>query len=137
MRTHYAFDPKRFLPPGRNPEEGYAWFLGEQLNADDGVVFVAEGGETGEVLGYAYAGLEPRSWKELRDAAGFVHDVAVDPVARRSGVGNALLEAAIGWLREQGAPRVMLWTATQNHDAHRVFARLGFRPTMTEMTLEL
>jgi GNAT superfamily N-acetyltransferase len=137
MQTHYEFDPRRFLAPGRHPEAGYASFLAGQLEADDVVVFVAEMLDTREVVGYAYAGLEPRSWKELRDAAGFVHDVAVDPGARRTGAGTALLEAAIEWLREQGAPRVMLWTATQNHDAQRVFARLGFRPTMTEMTLEL
>ena len=34
----------------------------------------------------------------------------------------------------QGAPRVMLWTAEQNTSAQRLFARLGFRRTMIEMT---
>jgi hypothetical protein len=31
----------------------------------------------------------------------------------------------------------MLWTAAANEDAQRLFARLGFRATMSEMTLEL
>jgi RimJ/RimL family protein N-acetyltransferase len=47
------------------------------------------------------------------------------------------MEAAIDWLRERGAPRVILWTATQNEAAQALFQRLGFRKTMTEMTLEL
>ena len=91
----------------------------------------------GDVAGYVYAGLEPMSWKELRGEAGFVHDVAVDPSARRLGIAAALLEAAMEWLKEQGAPRVVLWTAEQNVDAQRLFARVGFRRTMIEMTREL
>ena len=89
------------------------------------------------MAGYVYAGLEPMSWKELRGEAGFVHDVAVDPSARRLGIAAALLDAAIEWLKEQGAPRVVLWTAEQNADAQRLFARVGFRRTMIEMTKEL
>jgi hypothetical protein len=33
-------------------------------------------------------------------------------------------------------PRVMLWTAEKNDYAQRLFARLGFRRTMIEMTRE-
>lgn len=134
MRTHYAFDPQRFLPPGDDPESGYAWFLETQLREPDAVVLVAE--HRGAVVGYVWAGLEPLSWKELRGPAGFVHDIAVDERARQTGVARALLAAAIAWLREHGAPRVMLWTATQNERAQKLFASAGFRPTMIEMTLE-
>ena len=136
MRTHYAFDPQRFLSPGDAPELGYASFLRSQLRRKDAVIFVAEL-HGGEVAGYVYAGLEPMSWKELRDAAGFVHDVAVDPSARRLGIAAALLDAATAWLKEHGAPRVVLWTAEPNADAQRLFARSGFRRTMLEMTKEL
>jgi len=136
MRTHHAFDRQRFLSPGDAPEQGYAAFLRSQLRRQDVVVLVAER-HGGDVAGYVYAGLEPMSWKELRDEAGFVHDVAVDPSARRLGIAAALLEAALAWLKEQGAPRVVLWTAEPNADAQRLFARLGFRRTMIEMTKEL
>jgi GNAT superfamily N-acetyltransferase len=135
MRTHHDFDPQRFMEPGTDPADGYAWFLGRQLKDDDVVIFVAE--QQGEVVGYVYAGLEPISWKELRDACGFIHDVVVDERARRSGTATALIEAAVVWLRERGAPRVMLWTAEQNPGAQQLFARLGFRRTMIEMTKEL
>jgi ribosomal protein S18 acetylase RimI-like enzyme len=135
LRAHYQFDPKRFMSPRGDPEAGYAWFLGTQLGDDDVAVFVAE--RDGVVVGYVYAGLEPESWKELRDAAGFIHDVAVDEHERRSGVATALIEKALDWLKARGAPRVVLWTAERNDTAQRLFARHGFRRTMIEMTREL
>ncbi len=135
MRTHYGFDPRRFLPPGDDPEEGYAWFLGTQLDRSDCIVLIAE--RDGEVVGYVWATLEELSWRELRDAAGFIDDVVVDETGRRLGVATALIEAAADWLRARGAPRVLLWTAEQNEGAQKLFAKLGFRRTMIEMTREL
>jgi ribosomal protein S18 acetylase RimI-like enzyme len=135
MRAHYAFDPQRFLPPGESAESGYAWFLGSVIDSPDGRVFVAE--ESGEVAGYIYVALEPLSWKELRGPAGFIHDVAVREESRRGGVAKQLLAAGIEWLRERGAPRVILWTAAPNEAAQRLFRGLGFRDTMLEMTMEL
>ncbi len=135
LRMHHAYDPQRFMAPRGDPEEGYAWFLGTQLKEDDVAVFVAERG--GLVVGYVYAGLEPQSWKELREEAGFIHDVVVAKEVRRLGIASALLEAAFEWLRSIGAPRVVLWTADKNEGAQRLFTRLGFRRTMLEMTREL
>jgi GNAT superfamily N-acetyltransferase len=135
LETHYGFDQNRFMAPHANTADGYAWFLSSQLKDRDAVVLVAK--RAGAIIGYVYAELEPRSWKELREPSGFIHDVFVEESSRGMGVGRMLLEAAIEWLRAQGAPRVMLWTAEQNASAHRLFARLGFRRTMIEMTREL
>jgi len=134
LRAHHAFDRLRFMAPHGNTEEGYAWFLGTQLRRDDAAVFVAE--RAGEVVGYAYAGIEPRSWKELREEAGFIHDVYVDDAVRGGGIATALIEAAAEWLTGRGMPRIVLWTAASNDAARRLFERLGFRHTMTEMTKE-
>ena len=136
VRDHHRFDPARFMAPRDRIEEGYAWFLGTQLDDPEVTVMVAETGAPAEVVGYVYAGLEPESWKELRDPAGFVHDVVVLESARRQGVAALLVEAAARWLEEHGAPRVMLWTAQANPAAQRLFERLGFRRTMIEMTRE-
>jgi ribosomal protein S18 acetylase RimI-like enzyme len=135
LRAHYAFDQQRFMAPSGAPEAGYAWFLGTQLKEDDVTIFVAE--LSGSVVGYVYAGLEPQSWKELREAAGFIHDIVVTPEAQRHGVATALIDAACEWFRSVGAPRVVLWTADKNQGAQRLFTRLGFRRTMIEMTREL
>ena len=135
MRTHYAFDRQRFLAPGRGADSGYASFLGGRLDSPDDVVLVAE--RDSVIVGYAWAALEPMSWKELRGPAGFIHDIAVIEEARRSQVATELMDAAIQWLRERGAPRVILWTAAPNEAAQALFRRLGFRDTMVEMTMEL
>ena len=135
LRDHYAFDPLRFMAPRGDPESGYAWFLGTQLKEDDVAVFVAE--QSGSVVGYLYAALEPQSWKELREAAGYIHDIVVVPEAQRHGVASVLVETACEWFRSLGAPRVVLGTAEKNERAQRLFTRLGFRRTMIEMTREL
>ena len=135
LRAHYAYDQQRFMAPGGNPETGYAWFLGTQIEASSVAVFVAE--RDGAVVGYVYAGIEPQSWKELREEAGFIHDVIVKDEERRTGVARMLLEAACEWLRSIGTPRVVLWTAEGNDAAQALFTRLGFRRTMVEMTKEL
>jgi GNAT superfamily N-acetyltransferase len=134
VRGHHDFDAARFMAPGPSIEEGYAWFLGSQLEDAEAVIYVAE--RAGAVIGYVYAGLEPQSWKELREPAGFVHDVVVEEAARGEGIGASLVERAAAWLEEHGAPRVMLWTAQANPGAQRLFERLGFRRTMIEMTRE-
>lgn len=135
MRVHYEFDRNRFMRPGRDPESGYAAFLAAQLDDPDGLVLVAE--RDGAVVGYLYAGIEPQSWKELRERAGFIHDILVDEGNRRAGLADALVDRAIEWLRDRGIPRVLLWTAASNAGAQRVFERKGFRTTMLEMTKEL
>lgn len=134
MQTHFAFDRDRFLEPGRDAAEGYAWFLGTQLDEPGSVVLVAE--YTEQIVGYVYASIEPRSWKELRDECGYIHDVVVDETARGRGIASALLEAAAAWLFDRHVPRIVLLTAFPNLGAQRLFARLGFRPTMIEMTRE-
>jgi ribosomal protein S18 acetylase RimI-like enzyme len=134
LRAHHDFDRLRFMAPRANTGEGYAWFLGTQLDREDVVVLVAE--LAGRTVGYVYAGVEPQSWKELREEAGFIHDVYVDEEARGEGVANALVDAAARWLADRGVPRIVLWTAAQNEPAQRLFAKLGFRQTMIEMTRE-
>lgn len=134
LRIHHAFDADRFLAPGPQTEEGYGRFLAAEHASDDVVVLVAE--RAGEIVGYVFAGVEPRSWKELRDRAGFIHDVLVVESARGTGTGERLVEAGAAWLLARGVPRVMLWTAEKNGPAQRLFERLGFRRTMIEMTRE-
>ena len=135
VRTHYGYDPQRFMNPGPRIERGYGRFLVSQVDRDDAIVLVAERG--GQVVGYVYATLEERSWRELRDACGYIDDIVVRDTARRGGVATALMGAAMEWMRSRGAPRVLLWSATPNEMAQQLFSRLGFRRTMVEMTREL
>jgi ribosomal protein S18 acetylase RimI-like enzyme len=135
VRVHHDFDAERFIPATPRTEEAYAWFLGEQLGNPDAVVLVAERG--GEVIGYSYSGIEGVDYMALRGPAGVLHDLLVDPAQRGWGAGRILLDVTLAALRARGAPRVVLSTAVRNEAAQRLFARVGFRPTMIEMTREL
>lgn len=134
VRMHHAWDPLRWMMPDR-VEQGYARFFASQLDNPDTIILVAEDG-AGEVVGYAYAALEPRSWEDLREACGKLHDVFVARHFRRRGLGRALAKEAIARLRDLGAPRVVLTSAWQNQEAHALFRSLGFRETMIEMAKE-
>jgi ribosomal protein S18 acetylase RimI-like enzyme len=133
--VHHAFDPKRFIAATPQTEQGYAAFIGTQLEEPNVVVLVAD--RDGDVLGYSYAGVEGRDYMSLRGPAGVLYDIVVEPAHRGSGVGRMLLDATLASLVARGAPRVVLSTAERNEAAQRLFARAGFRRTMIEMTREL
>jgi ribosomal protein S18 acetylase RimI-like enzyme len=135
VRMHHALDPARFIASSPETEQGYAGFLGAQLGKPGVVMFVAE--RDGQVIGYAWGGLEGMDYMALRGPAGVLYDIVVEHEHRREGVGRLLLDAALAALAGQGAPRVVLATAEQNESAQRLFARAGFRRTMIEMTREL
>ena len=135
VKTHHDFDPKRFIAATSQTSAGYGWFLGTQLEEPEVAVLVAE--DNGDVVGYAYVGVEDRDYMSLRGPAGVLHDVVVDPAHRGHGIGRKLVDAALEFLRRRGAPQVVLSTAEQNENAQRLFAGAGFRRTMIEMTREL
>jgi ribosomal protein S18 acetylase RimI-like enzyme len=135
VEEHHGFDPQRFLAARPGTPEGYASFISTQLEDPNVAVLVAEDRE--EVIGYAYAAVEGYDYMALRGPAGVLHDVVVDPVHRGRGMGRLLLHATLEFLRSRGAPRVVLSTAARNEAAQRLFAGVGFRRTMIEMTREL
>ena len=134
VRQHHDFDAKRFLFI-ENPEVGYAWWFGKELENKKALIVCALLDR--KIVGYAYARLEPKDWNALLDAHGALHDILVAEAARGQGVGRRLLERVCSELRERGAARIVLHTATKNLPAQRLFAALGFRKTMIEMTCEL
>jgi ribosomal protein S18 acetylase RimI-like enzyme len=133
VRMHHALDERRFFLAER-VEEGYAWWFGREIERDGVFLFVAE--RDGVLVGYAYGRIEERDWNQLLDAHGALHDLWVEEGERRRGVARALVEAVVAALVARGVPRVVLHTAARNGAAQALFARLGFRPTMVEMTRE-
>jgi ribosomal protein S18 acetylase RimI-like enzyme len=135
IKVHYDFDPQRFLAAKPETSAGYAAFLSAQLEAPDNAVLVAD--DNGDVIGYAYAAIEGYDYMSLRGPAGILHDIIVDPDHRGRGVGRLLLDATLEFFKSRGVPQVVLSTAERNEAAQRLFASIGFRGTMIEMTLEL
>ena len=132
VRTHHQLDSARFIPASPRTETSYASFLETQL--DDPAIILLVAQQNGGVIGYSYAGVEGYDYMSLRGPAGVLHDIVVDPAARRQGVGRMLLSATLAALEERGVPQIVLWTATGNEAAQRLFAGAGFRRTMIEMT---
>lgn len=52
----------------------------------------------------------------------------VAPERRGDGTAVALVDAVVGWAREDGARLLTLWVVDDNERARRFYARLGFRP---------
>jgi ribosomal protein S18 acetylase RimI-like enzyme len=134
VRLHHAFDPRRFFLE-EPVERGYEWWLGRELENNDAIVMIAT---VADVLrGYVYATIEKRDWNLLLDRYAGLHDVYVDESARSSGVGEKLLRSLIDEVKRRGSPRIVLMSAVQNESAQRLFAKVGFRATMIEMTCEV
>ncbi len=135
VRLHHATDPKRFLLVP-SVEERYARFFASELADARCVLLSAVDAKTNAVVGYAYGRLESRDWNLLLDAHGALHDVFVSESARGHGVGEKLVREMCRALEAKGAPRILLSTMESNASAQALFAKLGFRKTMIEMTRE-
>lgn len=73
----------------------------------------------GRIIGYVFC----------REVAGESEllNIAVDPAARRGGIGKALLDAALGWATERGAVETFLEVRASNVSAIAMYEREGFR----------
>lgn len=96
-----------------------AW--GSTLRAADGAGWVVRD-TRGELV--ASVGVTPSG-----DATCELKRLYVDRVARRRGLGAALVAVVEAWARARGAGRVELWSDTRFTDAHRLYERLGYADT--------
>jgi GNAT superfamily N-acetyltransferase len=55
-----------------------------------------------------------------------VFSMWVAPGARRSGVGQMLIDGLADWARNWGARRLVLWVFGANEGAHKFYERIGF-----------
>ena len=104
-------DPAR---PHRDPRSSIA----RKLALGDGLFWLAEQG--GAVMGTVMAG-----WDGHR---GWIYSLGVDPGARRTGIGRALLEVAEARLAALGCPKVNLQVLAGNEAAQAFWRRAGYAP---------
>lgn len=131
VKHHHRTNPSRFFWHS-GVEEGYAWWLRQEIERADAVVLLAE--QKGRVVGYAYGAVEPRDWSVLLDEHGALHDLFVVPEARRSGIGKALVQALVDALTEKGAALLVLRVMIQNEPARKLAESFGFATTMLELS---
>lgn len=130
---HREYDPERFADLGSI--EGAERYYGSRTTASEAIVFVAE--IRAGVIGFVYAEFEEINYAELLESAVWIHDLFVTETARRTGTGNALIEAVAEVGKHIGANKLVLSAAAKNETARRFFEERGFRETMVEMTLSL
>jgi len=69
------------------------------------------------------------------DRVGELDSLFVSETMRNAGVGRALADAAMTWLKEQGVQRFRLAVCSGNERAMGLYARLGFVPRQVVMEL--
>lgn len=82
-------------------------------------IFVAE--EAGRVVGYITTRPDPFS------RIGRIPNLAVDPDARGQGIGSALIQHALDYLRGIGMAMAKIETLEQNPRGQALYPRFGFR----------
>jgi ribosomal-protein-alanine N-acetyltransferase len=110
--------PTRHTTEQEDPRTLRARQLREELVRPFGRLRVARASESSEVLGYVLF------WHVTDE----IHllNVAVDPAARRAGVGRALVEEVIAYARAHAAIKILLELRASNHPALALYRSLGF-----------
>jgi putative intracellular protease/amidase/GNAT superfamily N-acetyltransferase len=70
-----------------------------------------------------------------QDGAGELDSLFVSPSHRRTGVGSALVQRALDWLREAGAVSLRVVVLHDNAEAESFYHRFGFQPRNIELEL--
>lgn len=141
---HEARDPERFrvLP---DVVDRYARWLPERARDPRSVLIVAQRNESdvgpapgaladsGALAGFVVGTVEPEIPIFWVPECGWIHDLWVEPAARRRGVGKLLAQAATDRFRDIGVKQVRLHTGAFNDAARAMFTECGFRVSVVEM----
>jgi GNAT superfamily N-acetyltransferase len=130
---HARHDPERFrvLP---DVIERYARWLPERASDPRSVFLVAlDPALRPGPVGFTVCTIEPEVPIFWVPECGWIHDLWVEPQARRRGLAVALVQAAAERFRALGVRQLRLHTASFNDAARATFARAGFRPCVVEM----
>jgi aminoglycoside 6'-N-acetyltransferase I len=92
---------------------------------NEAAYFVAEGAD-GAVCGFVEVGTRPYADGCDSSPVGYVEAWWVDPAARRTGIGRALLDAAEGWVRTRGLTEIASDTQLGNEVSRLGHLSAGF-----------
>jgi ribosomal protein S18 acetylase RimI-like enzyme len=125
-RHHEALHPFFALRPDAAPE--IRRLLAAQLRDPDLAFFVWE--EEGALQGFCAVRIDraPPIHEELERAE--ITDLAVREGARRRGIGGALVEAALAWVRGRRVARVEVRVAARNPAGQAFWRAQGFSDSM-------
>ncbi len=106
--------------PAADGREKWMRYITEKMSSEDAAVYKAV--SEGEIAGFCVADIEEDGDRPF----GMVCDVLVKENHRGKGIGESLLEKAVGWLRMKGIKDIYLESGKDNASAHRFFEKRGF-----------
>lgn len=123
---HASADPAFALRP--NPDAEIGRLLAATLGDPDAAVFVCESDAV--LLGFCTVRIDraPAIQREVERAE--ITDLMVREDQRRFGVGRALVDRALDWVRERGVGRCEVRVATRNAEGQGFWRSLGFGDLM-------
>ncbi len=134
-KLHEGWDPAKygFLP---DVARMYRSWMARQAADPRGVFLVAQH-PSEKLVGFIIGTVEREIPIYRLAEFGFIHDIWMEPDYRNEGIARQLVMLAIERFREIGVKQVRCDTARPNDAARALFARCGFRPSTTEMLLEI
>lgn len=100
-------------------------FLFERMINHESVIYLAQDASSAQIVGFLQ--LYPSFSSVSLMPVWILNDLYVSPAARRQGVGRALIQAAIGLVRERGDKGLTLETMPDNHSAQALYESVGFQ----------
>ena len=134
---HERLDPAKYSFRD-DPARLYQDWLVRRATDPRGVFLVADrGGEPAKLVGFLVGTVEDEIPIYRVEAFGFLHDLWVEDDYRHEGLARQMVTLAIERFRAIGVTQVRLDVAAGNDPARALFERCGFRPSVTEMLIEV
>lgn len=108
--------------PSQNARHFWMKYIHNNVTDADGAVVLKATSPDNEIIAFCVTEIQ----EDGADPYGMVCDLLVKDSCRGGGVGTALLESALQWLRSKGITDVYLESGLNNHAAHEYFRRRGF-----------
>lgn len=135
---HESLDPAKYGFRD-DPATMYARWLASRATDPRSVFLVADAGRRGasKVVAFLVGTVEAEIPIYRLTHFGFIHDLWVEEDYRHEGIARQMVTLAVERFSEIGVKQVRLDTAAANQAARGLFTTCGFRPSVTEMLIEL
>ncbi|ANE51963.1 GNAT family N-acetyltransferase [Flavisolibacter tropicus] len=101
-------------------------YILQRLENNESAIFVALENVDGNVVPVGFTQLYP-TYSSVRAVKNWIlNDLYVDADHRKKGIGEKLIQAAMEFAKADNATYVQLETATDNHNAQRLYETIGF-----------
>ena len=133
MDFHREFDP--FFTRARNGADLFRRFVEQNVDNDAACVLVAVVDDG--IVGYCQGMLDHHPPALAEPDYGQVLDFMVTASHRHTGIGGQMFEALRKWFRKEGIRRIEVRHSTFNEVAARFWPRMGFKPYLQTLFMEL